>query len=256
MQGSIFASCDPLATTGTGLVTLKESVKFIGHGDGARQGGYQGISLRISWGLTPGAQGKCTRAQCLCTLPDRRVSREPASVLAAQIDLSTQRGWITMAEAFLDTVFGKRILFAALDALKLGVYADAAQKVLDVLRAESMIADRANREEYMDAHPIAVGQTAVPVPLMEVESPTAFVPSPLALHMGKRRRAYSALSNRLPANGSLTPAQQKILATLTRASKPLDVGELTQSCGLQKKTVTNGLSVLKSKQMVAAHDKR
>lgn len=70
--------------------------------------------------------------------------------------------------------------------------------------------------------------------------------------VGQTFKVYAVEKANVTRDGakSLSPAQQKLLTVLLRAPKPLDVWELTELCGVEKKTVTNGLSALKRRQMV------
>lgn len=149
-----------------------------------------------------------------------------------------------MSERFIQTVNGQAIFAAAVAALD--THLDLAKQILMILNADHD--GDGNGVVNTDANRVLIDHAQVHTLLDD--------PRP-ARHI-ERRVAYAATNGRVPDQvvSTLTPAQRKILATLVRAPRPLDVGELATSCGLKKKTVTNALSMLKGRALIGAHDKR
>ena len=142
---------------------------------------------------------------------------------------------------FIDTEHGRQILHAATAALD--SHFTIARQILGLL-----MADQGATEESPG---MRNGHTATDAVTMlfdarSLESRT------------RTRMAYSAERGNVTPDrlAKLAPAQMKILKTLTQSQRPLDVVELTQHCQLQKKTVTNALSMLKAQRLIGTHDKR
>lgn len=145
----------------------------------------------------------------------------------------------------IDTEHGKQIHRAALAALD--THFSIAKQILELLMQDH--SSPVEVKSTFTGHD-ASGDTAAMDALLRDQV--------FAHRRSKTRIAYSANPKGLTQEGlaALAPAQIKILQTLTKAPQPLDVIELTQNCGLQKKTVTNALSLLKARKLIGTHEKK